>query len=205
MDQLPDRSRQRGRKPGRSPESGRFVEPERSPEPGHGGGPGPQRPRMGPTSLATLTVAGLAAAAVAWLLVSAYYGDLPTLPWLPTVTLAALAVFEGYVAINTKARIERRPGHEPVDPLAVARYVVLAKASSLAASIFAGFYAGILAWLLVERFRSEPISAISEDIPRAIGGVVASLALVAAALWLERSCRVPEHPEDDTDGEDRRD
>jgi hypothetical protein len=156
---------------------------------------------MGPTSPATLIVAGLAAAALAWMLVSGFYGDIPALPWLPAITVAALAVLEGYVAINTKARIERRPGHEPVDPLAVARYVVLAKASSLAASIFAGFYAGVLVWLLIERSRAEPLTAISEDIPKAIGGLVASLALVGAALWLERSCRVPKRPEDEPDGD----
>jgi hypothetical protein len=156
---------------------------------------------MGPTSPATLVVAGLAAAALAWMLISGFYGDIPALPWLPAITVAALAVLEGYVAINTKARIERRPGHDRVDPLAVARYVVLAKASSLAASIFAGFYAGVLVWLLIERSRSEPLTAISEDIPRAIAGLVASLALVAAALWLERCCRVPKRPEDEPDGE----
>lgn len=156
---------------------------------------------MGPTNPATLVVAGLAAAALAWLLVSGFYGDMPELPLLPPAIMAALAVFEGYVAVNTKARIERRPGHEPVDPLAVARYVVLAKASSLAASIFSGFYAGLVVWLLVERTRAEPLAAISEDLPKAIAGLVASLALVAAALWLERSCRVPKRPEDEKDGE----
>ncbi len=176
---------------------------DQSPErpPGRDGAPGPLRPRMGPTSPATLIVAALAAAALAWLLVSQYYGEMPALPWLPSLTLAALAVLEGYAAINTKARIDRRPGRDPVDPLAAARFVVLAKASSLAGSIFGGFYAGVLLWLLVERQRSEPLAAISQDIPRAIAGVVAGAALVAAALWLERSCRVPKRPEDETDGE----
>jgi hypothetical protein len=32
-------------------------------------------------------------------------------------------------------------------------------------------------------------------VPAAVGGVVASLALVGAALWLERSCRVPDQDE----------
>jgi Protein of unknown function (DUF3180) len=179
MDQLPERSRRRN------------------------GSPGP--PRMGPTSPATLIVAGLAAAALAWLLVSGFYGDIPSLPWLPAATVAALAVLEWYVAANTKARIERRAGHEPVDPLAVARYVVLAKASSLAGSLFAGCYAGVLAWLLIERSRSEPLNAITADIPKAVAGLAASLALVAAALWLERCCRVPKRPEDEPDGEPPRD
>jgi hypothetical protein len=30
---------------------------------------------------------------------------------------------------------------------------------------------------------------------------VGALALAAAALWLERSCRVPERPDDDPDGD----
>lgn len=151
---------------------------------------------MGPTRPATLLVAGLAAAAVAWWMISSFYGDIPRLPWLPTVTLAALAVLEAYLAINTRQRIERRPGREPVDPLAVARYVVLAKASSLAGAIFAGFYAGLVGWLLLERTR-----AADNDIPAATAGLVASLALVGAALWLERSCRVPKRPDDDNESD----
>jgi hypothetical protein len=151
---------------------------------------------MGPTRPATLVVAGLAAAAVAWWMISSFYGDIPRLPWLPTVTVAALAVLEAYLAVNTRQRIERRPGREPVDPLAVARYVVLAKASSLAGAIFAGFYAGLVGWLLLERTR-----AADNDIPAATAGLVASLALVGAALWLERSCRVPKRPDDDKESD----
>ena len=167
------------------------MEPESPPR-----GSAPQGPRMGPTRPATLLVAGLAAAAVAWWMISSFYGDIPSLPWLPTVTLAALAVLEAYLAINTRQRIERRPGREPVDPLAVVRYVVLAKASSLAGAIFAGFYAGLVGWLFLERTR-----AADNDIPAATAGLVASLALVGAALWLERSCRVPKRPEDDNDSD----
>ncbi|MEW2443465.1 DUF3180 domain-containing protein [Micromonospora marina] len=151
---------------------------------------------MGPTRASTLVVTGLAAAAVAWLLISGFYYDFaPDLPWLPVITLAGLAVLEGYAAVNTRSRIERRPGREPVNPLLVARFVVLAKASALAGAIFAGFYAGLTGWLFVER-----TNAAVGDRPAALGGLIAALALVAAALWLERSCRVPEQ-EDDEDRE----
>lgn len=162
--------------------------------------PAPQQPRMGPTRPATLVVAALAAAALTWLLISQYYYSVKNaVPWLPTVTIAGLAVLEGYAALNTRARIDHRPGRDPVDPLAVARYVVLAKASSLAGSIFAGFYAGLVAWLLIERTR-----AASDDIPAAVAGLAAALALVGAALWLERSCRVPERPDDEDERDPRR-
>lgn len=155
-------------------------------------GPAPERPTMGPTKPSSLLVAGMAAAAVAWLLISGFYADIPRLPWLPVATLAGLAVLEAYAAASTRARIDQKPGRERVNPLVVARYVVLAKASSLAGSIFAGFYAGVTIFLLIERTR-----AAYDDLPAAVGGLVAALALVGAALWLERSCRVPERPDED--------
>jgi len=159
--------------------------------------PSEQRPRMGPTRPSTLVVAGLSALAIAWLVISRFYGDFRELPWLPIAVSAALAILEGYIALTTRARIERRPGREPVDPLAVARFVVLAKASSLTGALFAGFYGGVLIWLLVEQFRSGPAEARSSDLPVAAAGVIAALALTAAALWLERACRVPRRPDDD--------
>ncbi len=162
-------------------------------DPKPGGPAGDQR--MGPTSPALLFVAGLASAALAWLTIERFFGEMPPLPWLPTLTMAALAVGEAVLAQNTRARIERRPGQPKVNALAVARYLVLAKASSLAGAIFAGFNAGLLAWLLV-----DPRKLAREDIPAASVGVAASLALIGAALWLERACRVPE----DTDEESSR-
>ncbi|MEU8328364.1 DUF3180 domain-containing protein [Micromonospora sp. NPDC048839] len=168
----------------------------KSPPPG---GSDPDRSRMGPTRISTLVVAALAAAAVAWLLISSlYYSGVPRLPWLPVVTLAGLAVLEGYAAINTRGRIERKPGRDAVDPLLVARLVVLAKASALAGAIFAGFYAGLTGWLFLETTR-----AALDDRPAAGGGLLASLALVGAALWLERSCRVPERPDDEQEQDPR--
>ncbi|WP_394347584.1 DUF3180 domain-containing protein [Verrucosispora sp. SN26_14.1] len=153
---------------------------------------------MGPTRISTLVVAALAAAAATWLLISSfYYSGLPPLPWLPVVTLAGLAVLEAYAAVNTRGRIDRRPGRDPVNPLLVARFVVLAKASALVGAIFAGAYAGLVGWLLVQSTR-----AAGSDRPAAIAGLVASVALVAAALWLERSCRVPERPEDEQEPDD---
>jgi hypothetical protein len=151
---------------------------------------------MRPTSVSVLVVAALAAAAVGWLLLSFSYSLLPQLPWSPVIVLAVLAVAEGLLAQNTSARIQRKPGTPPVDPLAVARYVALAKASALVGALSAGFSAGLLAWLVL-----EPTRAASDDRPTAIAGLVAAALLVGAALWLERACRVPPDP-DRTDEND---
>jgi TctA family transporter len=149
---------------------------------------------MRPTNPATLVVAGLVMAASAWLGISRFYGDMPfSLPLLPSATFFGLAIVEAVTARTTKARIDRRDGAPPVNPLVVARYVVLAKASALAGAIFAGLYAGLSVWLLTERGRNAHASA---DLPKGIAGLVSAAALVAAALWLERACRVPPTPSD---------
>jgi Protein of unknown function (DUF3180) len=151
----------------------------------------PQRPRMQPTSLATLAVAALASAAIAWLAISRFYGVMPDLPWLPPATFFGLAIVEAITAPSTKARIDRREGTTPVNPLIVARYVVLAKASALAGAIFTGLYGGMLVWLLAA---GRGLSHASADLPKAVAGLLSAVALVVAALWLERSCRVPPPP-----------
>jgi hypothetical protein len=152
-------------------------------------------PSLRPTSISVLIVAGLAAAALGWLLLSFSYPALPELPWSPVIVLAVLAVAEALLAQNTGARIQRKPGALPPDPLAVARYAALAKASSLVGALSAGFSAGMVTWLAL-----EPTQAAHNDVPPAAGGLVAALALVGAALWLERSCRIPDRP--DKEGED---
>ena len=150
---------------------------------------------MQPTNPGTLLVAGVAAAAVAWLVVDNYYGSLPRLPWLPPVSIFALAVVEAVMARTTKARIEHRPGTARVDPLSVARFVVLAKASALAGALISGAYLSVAGWLVLQRGRG--LTAAADDTPAAVAGLVGGLALVVAGLLLERACRVPPRPDDD--------
>ena len=148
--------------------------------------------RMRSTRPATLLVAVLAAMAASWFGIDNFYGSMPRLPWLPPLTLLALALAEGFAALHTKAWIDRRPGARPVAPLAIARYVVLAKASALVGALFGGMYAGMTGWLLVQR---AVLVEADRDLPASIAGVVASVALVIAALLLERACRVPRPPQ----------
>lgn len=147
--------------------------------------------RMRTTRPATLVVAVLGSAAVAWLVTDNFYGSIPRLPWLPPLTMLGLGLVELVAARQTRARIERRRGAAPVEPLLVARYVVLAKASALAGALFGGFYAGMTVWLGIER---TVLTWASENLPAAVGGTAGSFALVGAALLLERACRVPPPP-----------
>ncbi|QSB15043.1 DUF3180 domain-containing protein [Natronosporangium hydrolyticum] len=181
-------------------------------------------PALRPTQPATLVVAALAAAAVAWLLISNFYQQLPPMVWPPVILIGGIALLEAGAARSLWERIHGRGGllatrprggapvgrdgrpREPMDPLVVVRFAVLAKASSVGGAIFIGLYAGFLPWLAIESGR---LTGARADLPATVGGLVVSVALVAAALWLERACRVPDHdgeppepggrPEDPTD------
>jgi hypothetical protein len=144
--------------------------------------------RLEPTRPATLAVAALAAMALSWIGISTFWNELPTLGWLPQLTLIGLAVFEAAEALATKNRIDRKRGASPVQPLIVARFAVLAKASALAGALFGGLYLGMTAWLLTQR---GILSQVDDNLPQAVLGTAGAILFVAAALWLERSCRVP--------------
>lgn len=149
--------------------------------------PTPPQYRMAATRLTTLVIAALVTALLVWLVIDRVYHSLPDLPWLPPLTMFGLGVVEAVAARDTRARVERRAGAGRVDPLLVARYVVLAKASALAGSIFLGLYLGLAGWLLT----NLAVQAHVNDLPAASAGIVGTMVLVAGALLLERACRVP--------------
>ncbi|MEV0590225.1 DUF3180 domain-containing protein [Nonomuraea cavernae] len=134
----------------------------------------------------------LVAALITWLVVRQVYGGLPILPWTAIPTVLLLAVGEGYTAWMTKARIDRKPGTKPVEPMAVARLAALAKASAYVGAVCGGLFAG---------FALHTVQLLTRDTPRveffiSLGSFLSCVALVCAALMLEHACRVPKDPED---------
>ncbi|NEE60430.1 DUF3180 domain-containing protein, partial [Streptomyces sp. SID8455] len=91
---------------------------------------------------------------------------------------------------------ERRPGAKGVEPLMAARAVVFGQASALVTALVAGVYGGtgvfLLSFLDVPPRRDQAIYAGA--------AVVAGIAVVAAAFFLERVCRLPEDSDDNHDG-----
>lgn len=140
------------------------------------------------------------AAVLVHLVVRVAYGALPPLPTLAGITLLVLAVIELVLGFNLRARINRKEGTSPVQPLTAARAVALAKASSLVGAIMVGAWAGVLGYVLPRR---SDLAAAANDTPSAAIGVVCSAALVGAALWLEYCCKTPKGP-DEEDGDSRR-
>jgi hypothetical protein len=180
------------------PDAGTLAVMSREYEPPRPATRPPGRPTLRPTRPATLAVAALVAAALAWRGISRYYGDVPDLSVVSGLTLAGLAFVEVGAAVSTWSRIRRVPRSLPLNPLLVARFAVLAKASSLGGSLFAGAYAGVVVWAAAER---DHLRVAEANLGPAVVGLVGALMLVAAALVLEYACRVPRRPPEEEDEE----
>ncbi|MDF0371536.1 MULTISPECIES: DUF3180 domain-containing protein [Streptomyces] len=124
-------------------------------------------------------------------------GTLPSVPLAAPVVLAVIAVVLLATALSIRARLraqrERRPGAKGVEPMMAARALVFGQASALVAALVAGMYGGTCVFLLslldVPPRRDQAIYAGS--------AVVAGVAVVAAAVFLERVCKLPDDGDDE--------
>lgn len=149
---------------------------------------------MQPTRLSMLAALLLLAGVISWLVVSREYESWPALPVIGPLTLVILAIAELLFAFSVRHRLRNAdvPVRRRLEPLFVARLAVLAKASSHAAAVVAGLYGGFFIYTLMNLGKAK----INSD-ARASGlSLVAALALVGAALFLEYSCRVPRPPDE---------
>ncbi|MFB4196657.1 DUF3180 domain-containing protein [Streptomyces carpaticus] len=125
-------------------------------------------------------------------------GTLPAVPLLAPVVLAVIAAVLLGTALSLRGRLraqrERRRGAQPVEPLMAARAVVFGQASALVSSLVAGLYGGFGLFLLLERM---DVPNRREHALYAGLSVLAGIAVCAAALYLERVCRLPDGDGDD--------
>ena len=145
---------------------------------------------MTPTRIRLLAGLAVIAAAVGWgaaMLVDGWSGRVIPVPWLAGATMWFLALALLIWTLLSRPRLQRKPGSRPLPPLVAARTAALAMAASRTGSLVAGFYTGIAIGTLPSRMTE----AGSVSVAAALTTTLGSLALVAAALWLERTCRLP--------------
>ncbi|OIJ65839.1 DUF3180 domain-containing protein [Streptomyces mangrovisoli] len=127
-------------------------------------------------------------------------GTLPSVPLAAPIVLALIAVVLLSTALSLRARLkaqrERRPGAKGVDPLMAARAVVFGQASALVAALVAGMYGGTCVFLL----QLLDIPARRDQAFYAGFSVVAGIGVIAAALFLERVCKLPEDDDENHPG-----
>ncbi|MER6733907.1 DUF3180 domain-containing protein [Streptomyces puniciscabiei] len=127
-------------------------------------------------------------------------GTLPSVPLAAPIVLALIAVVLLATALSLRARFkaqrERRPGAKGVDPLMAARAVVFGQASALVAALVAGMYGGTGVFLL----ELLDIPARRDQAFYAGFSVLAGIGVIAAALFLERVCKLPEDEDQNPPG-----
>lgn len=143
---------------------------------------------MRPTRTRALAVVAVAVGVLVYLVLRLVYGDIPRFPRTAPLSLLLVGLVEAQAAAVTRARLAGRPGTRPILPIMVARLAALAKASSLAGAVLAGAWAAVLAYTAP---RADEIGVAGADAITAGLGLGAAGVLVAAALLLERVCRVP--------------
>jgi hypothetical protein len=143
---------------------------------------------VNPTRPRGLVIAGALAVVVSYVLMRVYYLSSITtaLPRTPVLSVAIVALVEAELGRGVRARLGGRPGSKPIMPITVARYAALARASSIAAAVVVGAWAGVL---LYTAPRGDQPSVAGADTITSSLGIGSGVALLAAALWLEQGCR----------------
>jgi hypothetical protein len=155
---------------------------------------------MGPTRRRDLTATTVVVAILGYVLVSLTYRWFPPITVWTGVSLLAVAVVEAGWGVFVRSKIRNgKIGDGPgwLHPLAVARVVMISKASAWVGALALGWWVGVLVYLLPKR---DVLRVAGEDTAGAVVAAASALALVIAALWLQHCCKSPDDPPEDADG-----
>jgi len=142
----------------------------------------PTRPRL----LVALVVISAAVGWGASRLVDAYADRSLPVPWTAALVMLLLA-------LALALWLTRQPGTKPMDPIVAARSAALGMAASRTGAVVAGFYLGVA----IELAPGWVVAYVRERVIVSLVTVLLAGLVVAAALWLERVCRVPPDASDD--------
>ena len=154
---------------------------------------------MGPTRKRDLTAATVVVAIIGYLAVTRLYGWLPPITVWTGLSLLVVAAGEAGWAFHVRSKIaDGKIGDATgwLHPLAVARAVMVAKASAWVGALALGWWLGVLGFFLPRR---GALRVAGEGSAGAVVAALSALALVIAALWLQHCCKSPDEPPEDAD------
>lgn len=154
---------------------------------------------MGPTRKRDLAAAVLVAAVIGYLLVVELYRWFPPITVWTGISLLGVAAVEALWGRYVRSKISEGligDGDGRLHPLAVARTVMIAKASAWVGALVLGWWIGVLVYLLPRR---DTLRVAGQDTAGAVVAAISALALIIAALWLQHCCEKPEEPPEDRD------
>jgi hypothetical protein len=155
---------------------------------------------MGPTRKRDLLFAAVGIAIVSFVIVLGAYRWFPPLTIWTGLSLLAVAGAEFGWAAYVRSKInegEIGDARGWLHPLAVARSVMVAKASAWVGAAATGWWLGVLAFLIPRR---DSLRVAASDTTGAVVAAASALALVLAGLWLQHCCKSPPEPPDRPDG-----
>jgi hypothetical protein len=155
---------------------------------------------MGPTRKRDLTAAAVGAAVIGYMLIVVLYRWFPPITVWTGLSLLAIGIAEGGWAFYVRSKIndgQIGDGQGRLHPFAVARSVLIAKASAWVGALALGWWIAVLVYLLPRR---STLRVAGEDTAGAAVAAISALVLVIAALWLQHCCKSPEEPPDNADG-----
>lgn len=154
---------------------------------------------MGTTRTRELAAATAATAIVGYVLMYVVYRAFPPITlWTGMSLLGVAAPIAGW-GFFVRAKIRDGQigvGRGRLHPLAVARSVVIAKASAWMGSVVLGWWLAVVVYLLPRR---SSLRVAAEDTSGAVVAALCALALVVAAMWLQHCCRSPDDPAPNAD------
>ena len=142
------------------------------------------------TPIAGLVGAAGFSAAAALILLRRFYGAIGPVNLVVPMSLWVIAVVVGFVAYVVKRRRENGEiglDRSQLNPMMVANFMLLGKASAWAGAVCGGVYTGLLIYIAPQLGR---LAAAAEDLPGVISGALAGVALAVAGVVLERACEV---------------
>lgn len=154
---------------------------------------------MGPTRKRDLSAAAGLIAVVGYLLIHRLYQWFPPITVWTGLSLLAVAIAEAGWGFYVRSKINDGQigvGGGRLHPLTVARSVVIAKASAWVGAVMAGWWIGVLVYLLPRR---GTLRVAGEDTAGVVVAAISALALAIAAVWLQHCCKSPEEPPENGD------
>jgi hypothetical protein len=154
---------------------------------------------MGPTRIRELAVAAAVSAVAAYVLLLGLFSLLPPITVFTGLSLLLFAAGEGGWAFYVRSKIaggEIGTATGRLNPLAVAKSVVAAKASAWVGTLALGWWIAVVAYVVPRRSESH---VATSDTAGAVVAAFSALALVIAALWLQHCCKSPDDPQGDPD------
>ena len=148
------------------------------------------------TSLGALIGVGVFMAAAAAILTTRFYGSMMAIPVTVSATLWLMVV----VCLGLTWKVDKATdeGHgigldnSQLNPMTIAQFMLVGKASAWTGAIVGGLYAGVAVYVIPN---AGTLVAASDDLAGVLASAVGGIAMSAAGLRLERHCETPPPPD----------